>query len=65
MNDLKPCPFRIHGEKTKSMTIEGEYYYSEYFMPCLQGECPCYHADCGDVYCDRNGAYMRLGKVNR
>ena len=62
MSGLKPCPFRIHGERTPSLTVEGEYYYNETFMPCLQDKCPCFHIDVGDAYCDRNGAYMKLGK---
>ena len=62
MTKLKPCPFRVHGERRASATIQGEYFYMEYFMPCLEESCPCFHVDCGDCYCDRNGAYMRLGK---
>lgn len=63
MTKLKPCPFRVHGERTPSWTYSGEYYYNETFMPCMQKACACFHEDCGDAYCDRNGAYMRLGKV--
>lgn len=43
-----------------SLTVEGEYYYNEYFMPCMKKECACFHCDGDDAYCDRNGAYMRL-----
>lgn len=42
MTEIKPCPFRVHGEKKASLTVAGEYYYNEYFMPCLRKECPCY-----------------------
>lgn len=60
MNDLKPCPYRVYGEQTRSATVSGEYYYTEYFMPCMEKECACFHRDGDDAYCDRNGAYMRL-----
>ena len=60
--DLKPCPFRVYGEKVMS-TVVGEFFYRETFMPCMQDGCPCFHGDCGDAYCDRNGAYMKLGKT--
>ena len=59
MNELKPCPYRVHGERKMSLTVAGEYYYNEYFMPCMKKECACFH-DGDDPYCDRNGAYMRL-----
>ena len=59
---LKPCPYRVHGERVASLTVEGEFYYNEIFMPCMKEECPCYHEDCGDVWCDRNGAYMKLNR---
>lgn len=62
-NKLKPCPYRIRGERRASLTIEGEYYYNEYFMPCMRQECGCFHVDCGDAYCDRNGSYMKLGEL--
>ena len=57
---LKSCPYRIHGERTMSLTIQGEYYYNEFFMPCLGVKCACFHDDGNDAYCDRNGAYMSL-----
>lgn len=63
MSELKPCPFRVHGERVASLTVTGEYYYNETFMPCMQKACACFHVDCGDAYCDRGSAYMRLGKV--
>ncbi len=62
MMELKPCPYRVYGKRTASLTVEGEYYYNEAFMPCMGKGCPCFHVDCGDAYCDRNGAYMKLGK---
>lgn len=37
---LKPCPFRVHGERTASATIQGEYYYNEFFMPCMGESVP-------------------------
>ena len=63
MSDLKPCPYRVHGECKASLTIYGEYCYNEYFMPCMKQKCPCFHSDCGDAYCDRGGAYMKLGNL--
>ena len=57
---LKPCPYRVHGERVTSLTMPGEYYYNEIFMPCMREECACFHRDGNDVYCDRNCAYMRL-----
>lgn len=39
---LKPCPFRVHGERTQSATIRGEFYYNEYFMPCMGEKCAAY-----------------------
>lgn len=62
MTELKPCPYRVYGERRASATIHGEYTYAEYFMPCLKKACPCFYADCGDYWCDRNGSYLRLGK---
>ena len=63
MSRLKPCPYRVHGERKASLTVSGEFYYNEYFMPCMRQKCACFHIDCGDAYCDRNGAYMKLGKM--
>lgn len=60
LKPIKPCPYRVYGERTASATVSGEYYYHEYFMPCMQKDCACFHRDGDDVYCDRNGAYMRL-----
>lgn len=36
MSELMPCPYRVHGERTMSLTVAGEYYYNEYFMPCMK-----------------------------
>ena len=63
MSKLKPCPFRVHGERVMSLTVAGEYYYNEIFMPCMEKECACFHRDGDEAYCERNGAYMRLTKV--
>lgn len=63
MSELKPCPYRVHGERTSSLTISGEFYYNEYFMPCMKKKCACFHTDCDEAYCDRNGAYMKLGNL--
>ena len=62
MTELKPCPYRVHGERKASCTVEGEFYYNESFMPCMKWECPCYHEAYGDALCDRNGAYMKLNR---
>ena len=60
---LKPCPYRVHKEQRKSLTVEGEYFYNETFMPCMQHKCPCFHCECGDAYCDRDGVYRKLGEM--
>ena len=39
---LKPCPFRVHGERNASWTVTGEYYYNETFMPCMGERCAAY-----------------------
>lgn len=62
MGNLKPCPYRVHGERVRSLTVEGEYYYNETFMPCIGKDCACFHENVGDPYCDRNGSYMPLKK---
>lgn len=46
-----------------SLTVAGEFYYNEYFAPCIERECACFRVDCGDAYCNRNGAYMKLGEL--
>ena len=60
--ELKPCPFRIHGERRESLTIAGKFYYNETFMPCMGKECACYKEDAVDAYCERNGAHMLMTK---
>ena len=39
--ELKPCPYRIHGEMRSSLTVQGEFDYNETFMPCMGKECAC------------------------
>ena len=58
--ELKPCPFRIHGERRESFTVAGEFFYNETFMPCMGKECACFHENSVDAYCDRNGAFMTM-----
>lgn len=65
MNNLMPCPYRVCRERIPSKTVVGGYTYREWFMPCMQSECACFHVDCGDPYCDRGGAYMKLRKRER
>ncbi len=62
MKKLKPCPFRVHGERRESLTVAGEFFYNETFMPCMGEECACFTEDSVDAYCDRNGAFMRMTK---
>lgn len=59
---LKPCPYRVHGEYTMSLTVEGEYFYNEYFMPCMEKECVCFYRDGDGAYCNRDDTYMKLTK---
>ena len=63
-NILKPCPYRVHGVRRASWTVDGEYSYSESFMPCMGFECACFHVDIErDIeiaYCDRGGVCMTL-----
>ena len=60
--ELKPCPYRIHGERTASLTVAGEFYYNETFMPCMGKECACYEESYGDAYCTRNNANAKMTK---
>ena len=62
MEKLKPCPFRIHGERTASMTVCGEFYYNETFMPCIGEDCPCYHDYGDEVRCCRDDTYFVLAE---
>lgn len=63
MSELKLCPYRVYGERRISSTVAGEFFYNEYFAPCIERECACFHIDCGDAYCSRNGSYMYLGEL--
>ena len=61
MSKLKPCPFRVHGERIASLTIPGEFYYNEIFMPCMREECACF-CEIGKEYrCMRDNMYLVLG----
>ena len=63
MNEkLKPCPYRIHGEMRSSLTVQGEFYYNETFMPCMGKECCCYEESYGNAYCTRNNANAKMTK---
>lgn len=64
-NKLKPCPYRVHGEKISSLTVEGERYYNEYFMPCMREACACFFVTAeGEARCTRNyyGTYFVLSE---
>lgn len=52
MGKLKPCPFRVHGEKVASLTVAGEFYYNEVFMPCMGDGCAAYF----NGVCHKDGA---------
>ena len=61
--ELKPCPFRIHGERIASMTVYGEFYYDETFMPCMGEKCICYYYDSGDeIKCYRDNISFILAE---
>lgn len=62
MSKLKPCPFRVHGERTASLTIPGEFYYNETFMPCMGGECACFYEIGKEYRCMRDNMYLVLGE---
>ena len=51
---MKYCPYRVHGERRASLTVQGEYYYNECFMPCLKEECACYVKDGEEEKCLRS-----------
>ena len=60
--NLKLCPYRIRGERRASLTVEGEFYYSEAFMPCMGSNCPCYEDFGTEARCYRHeGHYLILG----
>ena len=60
-NILKPCPYRVQGIRKMSWTIDGEYSYSESFMPCMGFDCACFHVGIDKAYCNRNGVCIILG----
>lgn len=53
---LKPCPWRIHGERTASWTVTGEYYYNECFMPCMGEGCAAFY----NGVCRKDGANFNM-----
>ena len=55
---LKPCVWRIHGEKTMSLTTTGEYYYNESFMPCMGEKCPAFNKF--NISCMKDGCNFDL-----
>ena len=59
---LKPCPYRVQGVRRASWTVDGEYSYSESFMPCMRFECACFNFDIDIAYCNRGGARTVLAK---
>ena len=67
MNDkcLKPCPFRVHGERIASLTIAGEFYYKESFMPCMGEDCMCYRDDGDAIRCYRDNLSFILDDKKR
>ncbi len=56
MSSLKLCPFRVHGERTQSLTVRGEYFYNEFFMPCMGDKCAAYF----DGKCMKDGANFAM-----
>lgn len=60
MDELKPCPFRVHGERTASLTVVGEYNYNEIFMPCMGEKCPAFRP--GDNICTNYGANYDMNR---
>lgn len=56
--DLKPCPFRVHGERTASLTVVGEFYYNEIFMPCMGEKCASFMTVGSEHRCYRDNLYL-------
>ena len=56
MPKLKPCPYRVHGERVASLTVAGEFYYNEFFLPCMGDGCAAY----SNGTCRRNGAVFDM-----
>lgn len=59
---LKPCPFRVHGRRVPSLTVEGEYFYNEIFMPCMGEDCPAFQKS--DHTCTNYGANYDMRRKN-
>lgn len=59
-NELKPCPFRIYGERRSSATVPGEYTYIEQFMQCMGDKCACYEEFGDEIRCKRDMMYLVL-----
>ena len=60
--ELKPCPYRVHGERRASLTVSGEYYYNETFLPCMGAECPAF--DERKTMCWRDGTGMDMRRAD-
>lgn len=54
MSELKPCPYRVHGERTASLTVPGEYFYRETFEWCIGERCPCFSRIGNSLMCNRD-----------
>lgn len=59
---LKPCPFRVYGERVSSLTVPGQFYYNETFMPCMRGDCACYYDNGDEIRCRRDNTYYVLAE---
>lgn len=64
MDELKACPFRVHGERTSSLTVPGEFYYNEYFMPCMREKCPCFRVVDNEPRCYRDQISYSMERSN-
>lgn len=60
MVELKLCPFRVHGERTASLTVVGEFYYNETFMPCIGEDCPAFRS--GTNTCTNYGSNYDMNR---
>ena len=60
MLELKPCPYRVHGERRASLTVPGEFFYYEYFMPCMGKDCPSFVKE--TTMCWREGVGVEMSK---
>ena len=63
MDELKPCPFRVHGEQKASLTVPNEFYYNETFMPCMGEKCACYDVNTfsNEIHCNRDYGFLVIG----